>query len=171
MNREEETRWYAAYTKSRNEKKVYQRLLSQGFEAYLPLQKRLKQWSDRKKWVEEPLLSSYVFVKLAKTDFYNVQSTEGLVRFISFEGKPAPIPPEQIDVLKALLNENIAIEAVDQQLEPGDEVEISFGSLSGLKGELVSHQGKNRLAVKIDHISHRLMVTLPANHVVKAIKK
>ena len=56
--------WFAVYTKSRNEKKVYERLIDEGYEAYLPLQKRLKQWSDRKKWVEEPLLRSYVFVKI-----------------------------------------------------------------------------------------------------------
>ena len=33
-----------------------------GIESYLPLKKVLKQWSDRKKWVEEPLFRSYIFI-------------------------------------------------------------------------------------------------------------
>lgn len=164
-------RWYAAYTKPRNEKKVYDRLVSAGIETYLPLQKRLKQWSDRKKMVEEPLFRSYIFVKITQKDYYIVLNTLGLVRYITFEGKAVPIPENQIDQIKQLLEQNIEVEAIDEKLEPGTMVEVKFGSLMGLEGELIEHHGKKKVIVRIEHISHSLLVTLPAQYIAKAIKK
>jgi len=161
--------WLAAYTKSRNEKRVYDRLISEGYEAYLPLQKRLKQWSDRKKWVEEPLLRSYIFVRITEKDYYNVLNIQGLLRFVTFEGKAAPIPAKQIDVLKMLLGQQVEIEVLEQQLEPGDMVEVRIGSMTGLKGELITCKGKEKLIIRIDHISHALLVTLPKGHVAKVL--
>ena len=57
-----EKKWYALYTKPRWEKKVYRLLSERGMEAYCPLNKVKKKWSDRIKLVEEPLFKSYVFV-------------------------------------------------------------------------------------------------------------
>ena len=55
--------WHAIYVASRQEKKVLEALLNKKIEAYLPLIKTLRQWSDRKKLVEFPLMPGYVFVK------------------------------------------------------------------------------------------------------------
>lgn len=171
MIEKETPQWFAIYTKSRNEKKVNERLLAQGFEAYLPIQKKLRQWSDRKKWVQEPLLTSYVFVKVSPLEIYKVLRLPGVVQFVSFEGKPAPIPQEQIDVLKMFLGQQLDVEVLSEELEPGDWVEITIGSLIGFRGELVSHQNQNKILIKLDHISHQLLVTLPANYVAKAVKR
>ena len=57
-------KWYAIFTKSRSEKKVYERLLDADIEAFLPIVKTVRQWSDRKKTVYLPLIPSYVFVKM-----------------------------------------------------------------------------------------------------------
>ncbi len=166
-----EARWYAAYTKPRNEKKALERLEAAGIESYLPLQKRLKQWSDRKKMVEEPLFRSYIFVKITQKDYYNVLNTFGVVRYITFEGKAVPIPDNQIDLIKNLLEQNIEFEAVEEVLKPGTRVEVKFGSLLGLIGELVEHKGKQKVVVRLEHISHSLLVTLPTQYVVKALEK
>jgi len=167
----QESRWYAAYTKPRNEKKVFDRLVISGIEVFLPLQKRLKQWSDRKKMVEEPLFRSYIFVKISAKEYYNVLNTPGIVRYITFEGKAVPIPERQIDQIKQLLEQDIEIEAVEEKIEPGTIVEIRFGSLMGLLGELIDHQGKKKVVIRIDHISHSLLVTLPSKYIVKTTKK
>ena len=60
--------WYAIYTKSRNEKKVSSLLAEQDIEHYLPLVKKIRQWSDRRKTVEEPLFSSYIFVHITEKE-------------------------------------------------------------------------------------------------------
>lgn len=162
--------WLAAYTKPRNEKKVLDRLLAEGYEVYLPLQKKMKQWSDRKKLIEEPLLRSYIFVKITEKEYSKVLNIAGVVRYVSFEGKAAPIPDKQIEMLKMFLGQQWEIETLEESIEPGDNVEIRVGTLSGIHGELVKHQGKNKVIVEIDHISHRLLVTLPSSHIIKANK-
>lgn len=169
VSREGNYTWYAAYTKPRNEKKVYARLLEKGIETFLPLQKKLKQWSDRKKMVEEPLFRSYIFVCIEVKDYYNVLNTPGVVRYVTFGGKAAPIPERQIDQVKQLLVQDVEIELLDEAIEPGTSVEIKFGSLKGIIGELVEHLGKKKVVVKIDHVSHSLLVTLPKEYVVQKI--
>ena len=61
-----ELQWFALYTRPKAEKKVEERLSLAGFDSFLPLQTVIKQWSDRKKKVEIPLINSYVFVKTNK---------------------------------------------------------------------------------------------------------
>ena len=101
-----EERWYAIYTKSRNEKKVALNLQEKGIEVYLPLLKTLKQWSDRKKWVEEPLFRSYLFVRILDKNYLEVLQTDGVVRFITFRQERVPVPDQQIEAVKAYLNED-----------------------------------------------------------------
>ena len=137
--------WLAAYTKPRNEKKVFQRLIDAGVETFLPLQRQLKQWSDRKKWIDEPLLRSYIFVKITEKEYYDVIKISGMVRYVTFEGKAAPIPDKQIEAVKLFLGQQIDMEAVDEQIEPGEMVEIKIGHLRGFKGEMVMHKGKSKI--------------------------
>ncbi len=152
--------WYALYTRPRAEKKVYQRLLEEGVEAFLPLMKTLRQWSDRRKMVEKPLLSSYVFVKLHPVSFKSVYRVNGFVRFVSFEGKPVPIPQYQIDNLRLLINSDAEIEITTDQFEPGDFVEVTTGTLKGLRGELIRKGGKKRFVVRIDRIEQNIIVSI-----------
>jgi transcriptional antiterminator RfaH len=162
--------WLAAYTKPRNEKKVLERLQEEGVEVYLPLQKILKKWSDRKKWVEEPLLRSYIFVKITDKEYAKVLKVFGVVRYVTFEGRPVPIPENQIDILRMLLGEHVELEVVEENIEPGQLVEVIAGQLSGLKGELVKHNGKKKVVIRLDHISHLLLITLPRGYIAKATK-
>jgi transcription antitermination factor NusG len=97
--------WFAVYTKSRMEKKVALRLQEAGIEAYCPVSKKRKQWSDRKKWVEEPLFRSYVFVNidLAKQSPI-VRRTLGVVNFLYWLGKPAVIQDAEIMAIQQFLS-------------------------------------------------------------------
>ncbi len=165
------THWVAAYTKPRNEKKVYERLIEQGIETYLPLQKRLKKWSDRKKWVEEPLIRSYIFIKICEKDYYKTLNTPGLVRYVTFEGKAAVIPDKQINLLKMLLGQQVDLEVLDENIAPGDKVEIIIGSMMGFVGEVVKHKGKEKAIIQIDHISHAILVTLPKNYLTRSLSE
>ncbi|MGD9976317.1 MAG: UpxY family transcription antiterminator [Bacteroidales bacterium] len=162
--------WYAAYTKPRNEKKVYSRLAERGIDVFLPLQKKIKQWSDRKKLVEEPLFRSYIFVRISQKDYYSVLNTAGIVRYVTFGGKAAPIPDRQIEQVKQLLVQDVEIEPIDETLELGTMVEVKFGGLMGIVGELVDHAGKKKVIIRIDHVSHSLLVTLPTGYVARRVE-
>lgn len=162
-----EDRWYAVYTHPRAEKQVFSRLLEAGIEAFLPLQKTFRQWSDRKKLVEKPLLSSYVFVKTWAKNFPVVYKVYGVVKFVSFEGQPVPIPQNQIDNLRLLINSDAEIEVTGEKLEKGDNVEVTSGSLIGLTGELISIGGKKRVVVRVDKLDQNIIVTIPATFLKK----
>jgi transcriptional antiterminator RfaH len=155
-------RWYAAYTRSRAEKKVLLELRKQGIEAYLPLQKRLRQWSDRRKWVEEPLLRCYIFVKIDKKDYYRVLNTIGVVRYITFEGKAVPIPEKQIDVLRKVVATEADVEVTTDRFAPGDKVKVAGGPLLGLEGEMVDYRGSRRVMVRFEQLGQHILVSIPA---------
>jgi transcription antitermination factor NusG len=74
--------WYVIYTRPRWEKKVYGLLLEKGVESYCPLNKVQKKWSDRLKWVEEPLFKSYVFVKVNGEEMPKVRLVDGVVNYV-----------------------------------------------------------------------------------------
>jgi len=153
--------WYALYTKPRSEKKVLDRLLEQGIEAYLPLQKRLRQWKDRKKWVEVPLINSYIFVKIEQKEYLKVLNTIGALRFIFFLGKAAIIPEWQINSLKQLLDSEEEVEISTENFKKGNRVRVISGALIGMEGELISIKGHKKVIVRIDQVGYSISVNIP----------
>jgi transcriptional antiterminator RfaH len=152
--------WYAVYTRSRTEKKIAERLQEKGIEAYVPLRKVLKQWSDRKKLVEEPLIRSYVFVKILPEQYFEVLNTPGAVRYIFFSGKAATIPDRQIDLLKLITGQNTDAVPIPNTFKPGTIVKVIGGPLIGLVGEMIHHAGKHNVVVRIDHLDHAISLTI-----------
>lgn len=163
---EQET-WYAIYTKSRSEKRVAEQMKATGFTVYLPLVKTLRQWSDRKKKVEVPLISSYVFVKVSERDYYNILNTQGVVRYVTFEGKAAPIPEKQIIAMQMAVDNEADIEISTEQMAPGEQVKVINGPLKGAEGEYVFGKGKRSFVIRLNHMGYALKVEVPASDVAK----
>jgi transcriptional antiterminator RfaH len=151
-------KWYPVYTHARAEKKAYDALLKKGIETYLPLTRQLKQWSDRKKWVEEPLIKSYLFVNITDQDQMEVLMTKGVARFIYFSGKITPMPASQIDNLKLLLSSAYDLEVTEENLQPGEKIIIKAGPLKGLHGEIVSHRSQKQLLLRLDNMGISILV-------------
>lgn len=160
-------KWYAIYTRPRAEKLVYTRLEEVSVEVFLPLQKTYRQWSDRRKLVIRPLLSSYVFVRVIPKEFPLVYKTTGVVKFVSFEGQPVSIPQNQIDNLKLLVDSDAEIEVTSDKFEKGDNVEVITGSLTGLTGELITTGNKKRVIIRIDKLEQNIVVTIPVTFLKK----
>jgi transcription antitermination factor NusG len=157
--------WFALYTRSRAEKQVYELLIRSGFDAYLPLIKTLKQWSDRKKWVEEPLFRSYIFIYISTSEYYEVLNTHGAVRYITFEGKAVPIPPQQIEAIRQFVDTGTELPDVDLNLSPGSKVDIIAGPMKGISGELLEVMGKKKVRIEIDGLGQSVYLELPASHI------
>jgi transcription antitermination factor NusG len=156
--------WYAIYTFPRAEKKVYAELVRNGITAYLPLLRTLRQWSDRKKWVEEPLFRSYIFVNISQSRYFDVLNTPGVVRYITFEGKAVPVPELQIEAIRFYLsNEDLTAEQTGIFL-PGKMVEVVKGPMRGLRGDLIEVAGRHKVKVEISAIGQSIMVTIPFSH-------
>ncbi len=157
----EKLKWRVLYTKSRQEKKVAKLLSEMGIVYYLPTQKVLKQWSDRKKKVEEVLFKSYVFVNLDARNYYEALKVPGVVKYVSFEGKAVSISEKQIETIKNTINNELEFEISTEYFKKGDLLTIKKGPLKGATGEVVSWSGKKRLLVRITEIGYSLVVHLP----------
>ena len=157
--------WYALYTKPRWEKKVSQLLKEKRIENYLPLQKVLKQWSDRKKWIQEPLFRSYIFVHILPDEYLPALQTAGVVRFVTFERKAVAIPSVQIEAVKTYVQTGEEFVDETSEVRTGDRVVVVRGSLKGLEGRLVQISKKKRLRIMIEGIQQTLHIKVPLSHI------
>lgn len=155
------------YTAPRAEKKVNERLKSWDIEAFLPTQRVLKQWSDRKKWVEEALFRSYIFVKVKPTEQGQVLQVPGILRFIYYLGKPAEISEKQIEDIRALLRNEVPLKAFPIDLKKGDLIRITAGPLKDIEGELMEIQGKRKLLIRLNGIEQSVVASISAHQIEK----
>jgi transcription elongation factor/antiterminator RfaH len=155
----ENSQWHVVYTFPNFEKKIYNQLLQQNIDAYLPCQHVVRQWSDRKKKVEVPLFPNYVFVKVSKSEHFKVLSTNGVVRFISFCGIPAVMPKEDIEAIRLLINGNWKIDK-EAYFAVGDRVKIIHGPLAGLEGIWLEKRGAKRFGIRFESIKQAVSIDI-----------
>ena len=151
-------KWYAVYVRSRYEKKAAWLLERDGVEVYLPLIKRIRQWSDRRKKVDEPLFKSYVFVHTDLRDYFDILDTPGVVKFVCFEGKPVDMPDNQIVAIKEYVGqvEHGGEVTVPADFHEGQLVTIKYGSMKGLQGHLTEILGRHYVVVDIEIVGNSL---------------
>ena len=163
----ENKKWYAIYVKSRNEKKVFKTLNDIGIESFLPLITKMKQWSDRKKKVEEPLFRSYIFVNIPLSDYYKVLNVNGVVKFICFEKKPVEVPANQIIAIQKYISDtdlhDVDYENID--FKEGELVRIKSGQMKDLVGRFVKINGKHRVVIDIEAVGQSLPINVARSNV------
>lgn len=137
-----EKKWFAVYTKPRWEKKVAYMLTCNGIENYCPLNRVVKQWSDRKKVIEEPLFTSYVFVRIVPRKQTAVRLVEGVINYVYWLGKPAVIRDEEIDIIRDFLkaHDNVKLETV--RVNINDTVKVIKGPMTELEVKVIAVKNK-----------------------------
>ncbi len=136
-------------------------LTKHGFEVFLPLQKVLRQWSDRKKKVETPLFNSYIFVKESEDKINTILQTPGISWNIRYNGKPAYLRQEELDLIQRFLASGFFVEATTvSDMEKGDAVEVIDGPLKGLRGNILSTSEGNKFSVVLESISYNMVVSI-----------
>lgn len=156
--------WYALYTKTNFEKRIKEFLEEQNIECYLPVQKKLKQWSDRKKWIEEPLFKSYIFVKVSNVEFFNLLNIPGVFSYVSFGGKPQTIPEYEIENVKILVKQSEQeVFLTQEKIAKGIKVRIQDGPLKGVIGEVVQTSGQSRIMVRVETLGYCLSLNVSKN--------
>lgn len=158
--------WYVLYTKSRFEKSVADKLTLLGLEVYCPLLKKKKLWSDRWKWVEEPLFRSYCFVSLEEKDRELVFLIPGVVRYVYHCGQPAKIRKKEMDLLKnwLLLYDHDSVEVTN--LNVNDRIRIHSGALIGKEAEVLESKG-NYAILLLEDLGMQVKVDLRKNIIEK----
>jgi len=160
-----EKKWYALYTKPRWEKKIDTVLVRKGIESWCPLQKIERQWSDRKKIIEDPLFKSYVFVRIDDTERTNVLMTDGVLNFVYYLGKPAVIKDAEVDLIKKYLAEKDAsIFIISQEgFKEETKIKVNHGVFMGNEGTVL-RGGKKKVYVKLESLGQVMVVEFPAEY-------
>ena len=152
-------KWIAVYTKSRHEKVVIQKLENKNIEAYCPMFKERRQWSDRKRWVEFPLFRSYVFAKIELKNSIYILQAMGVHHIIKFQGNISIIPNEIIQNIKSMIDGGFTVEQVEYFVK-GDEVIVVEGPLKGTEGIVVKIKNENKLVLKVAAIQQAIAVQI-----------
>jgi transcription antitermination factor NusG len=146
-----EKEWYAVYTVVRHEKRVNYALQEKDIETFLPLREQVSQWKDRKKIVHFPLFPGYLFVNSRLVDRWKLLNTRGVVRILGINGAPIPVPVEQIEAIKRLLESKLKFDPY-AYLAQGKEVVVAKGPLQGITGRILERRGDYRLILSVDMI-------------------
>ncbi len=164
-----EPRWFAFYVFPNCEKIVYKYMINNGLQAFLPFKKEAHQWSDRRKLVETPLLSSYVFAKIKKDEYYkDVIQIDKIVKIVDIGGELFSIPEIEIDWLKKICVSGYRINSdSSDDIQQGDKAMVNTGPLIGLEGRVCNHLGKNKFAVEIILLKRLLLLEIEGGELTK----
>ena len=160
-------KWYVAYTYSKSERKVHQRIKELGIESFLPLHRVKRQYSDRIKLLEVPLFTSYLFVKTTESILPQLLSIEGIARFVSFANDFATIRESEIEKIKAIIAAGREM-YISNSFAAGQRVMLNQGPFAGMEGVLVKEQGKNRFIVTIEALDQNISIDIPTSYFMPA---
>ena len=142
--------WYVLHTKPRHEKKVEKDLLGIGIDAYCPTRTEYRVWSDRKKKIEKPVLSSMVLVRIGEKELNKVFYSKSVLRYMFWLGKRSIVRDFEVEILKQNLSKNNI-----KDPKVGSTIGItSFGDRLGTIDKI----SKNKIWVSLKDLGYKLML-------------
>ena len=154
---DQNSKWHVLYTKPRHEVKALERLTQNGFEVYCPMKTTLKQWSDRKKKVSEPLLPSYLFIKTTEKKRATPLEDPSVLNYIFWLGKPAIVRESEIDTLKGIVSKDKAQEFEIRKLNIGDKIAVNKGQIKS-KNAIVKTISNNYITAELKELGMKIVL-------------
>lgn len=156
-----ESRWFAVHTRNKSEKFVARMLEKKDIKTYLPLQKIMRQYGRVRRTVERPLINCYVFVNITKDKYLTVMETENVVNFAKVGPNLMAVKDEEIKIIKKVtLEAGLGVDVEPAVFSEGDPIEISAGSLIGMKGKIVKRDGKRKFQVELESLGMSMFITI-----------
>lgn len=136
---------------------------------YLPLVKKLRLWSDRKKWVEMPLFNGYIFVQPKPSERDQVLQIPGVVKYLKYNGEDARVSSAEIELIERLIDKGYHLESgATGSLRKGDKVKIEQGPLKGIEAEVLKDaDGSETVWIAFETISQVVKVVIPTDYIKK----
>lgn len=159
-------KWYAVYTKPRWEKKVAEELSCKNIHTYCPINRIVRQWSDRKKVIHEPLFTSYVFVHITESQISEVKKAAGVLNLVYWLGKPAIIKDAEIEIIRNFLNEHRDVKLEKANFNVNDKVRVTAGTLMDREGTIVAIKN-NTISVSLPSLGYVMHAEIDKTGVVK----
>lgn len=159
--------WYCLHTAPRQENKValvLQREL--GLEVFAPRIRFRRMRAGQPMWATEALFPGYLF---ARFEYFErrrqINALQGVTSVVHFGDQVSPVDDAVMAELRALVRDNETVE-VTADPQPGSEVIISGGSLSGLR-VLVTRvlPARQRIAVLLELLGSQREVEIERDRV------
>lgn len=153
-------KWFVFYVKARFEKRVVAELSADNFTCYLPLRKILKNYSGQKRWVEQSVFPSYIFVKTKQNKLLDIVQYPGIVWWVRHAGEPATIRQDHLHLIEKLISSQTDFEVKSSLLKVGDEITISKGPFMGFKAHIHQIRSKTKYVVLLEGLSCSVVVSV-----------
>lgn len=159
----EELKWKVVYVASRQEKKVAMRLEKEGIKYFLPLYRKLSQWSDRKKWVEFPLFNGYLFVQPDAWQRDKLLELPGIIAYLRYNKEDAVVRDEEITTIQKITDSGYSLETINtpDDFEIGEFVVVAEGPLKGERVDIIRRNNKEEFLVSFDTLGQSIKVIIP----------
>jgi len=158
-----QTGWYLIYTRPRHEKKVNARLIDMNITTFLPVKKTLRIWHDRKKYVDEPLFPSYVFIHLDDIQhYYEGVDVEGALYYVRSGNEIARVHDSIVENIRLLTGKTSELEVSSDHVRPGHRLVIREGALTGLACEVVEFDSRQQLLVRVELLQRNILIKMAA---------
>lgn len=161
---DDNSNWWALYTRHQHEKVVAEMLSAKGFEVFLPLYESIRRWKDRNKLLTLPLFPGYVFVRGGLNRRLQVVTTPGVHMILFYGEEVAVIPGAEIDAIRKAVAGPFRVEP-HPFLKCGERVRVTRGSLLGVEGVLVRKKNLYRLVLSVDMMAKSVAVEIDSTDV------
>lgn len=159
--------WYVAYVRMHHEKKTAAQLQELGVEHFLPLQEVVRQWSDRKKKIQQVIIPMMIFIRAEELERITLlQKIPSLLNYLALRHthRPAIISDTEMDRFRFMLNySEEAVHFISEPLQAGAQVTVCKGPLKGLEGELVQANNTTQVSLRISQLGCAL-VEIPVGY-------
>lgn len=158
-------KWFVLYIKHNYGKKIEQQCEKLGIEVFFPVITTIRQWSDRKKKVEVPILPGYIFINATEKERLSSLSISGVVKNVMFNKEFATLRTSEIENIKRIIENNKFIDTYNS-ISPGSKVKVISGPLTGVEGVLVEIKGKKVFSLVLETINSSILVDIPQEETV-----
>ena len=156
--------WFVLQVIPRHEGKVAKILELRGYAHFLPTYRTRRKWTDRVKVIEQPLFPGYVFCERHASLMEVVHRTPGIIRLVSFGGKPGVVAEEEISALKRIIDSDRDVCSFPF-LSTGQKVEVIAGPLMGVSGIITQFKNRDRLVLSVELIMKSISVEIDRSEV------
>ncbi len=136
-----------------------------GHQVFLPMQKVMRQWSDRKQLVDTLLFNSYIFVNCFEHEINSILQTPGVSWTIRYNGKPAVLRKGEYEMIERFITSGLFLETegLMPEFEKGDKATVLDGPLAGISGIMSGGANNQKLTVLLEGINQVIRVKISGN--------
>lgn len=161
-------KWLVGHTAPNCERKLLKKLSDSNVQAYVPIVKVVKQWSDRKKTIEVPIFRNYIFIKIDVRARWNLLTNRELIRFLQFGDELAEISEDEIEFIMKIvsLGDTTISTASESCYRLGDKVAIKYGTFSGYTGYVTQINNKKKINVHIHKFEQTVVINIDSTEII-----